>query len=45
MLTVNKLIAQGRGLAPALLKRAASVEMGWDQRQKSRFDEIGRAHV
>jgi urease accessory protein len=38
MLTVNKLIAQGRGLAPALLKRAASVEMGWDQRQKSRFD-------
>jgi urease accessory protein len=38
MLTVNKLIAQGRGLAPALLKRAASVELGWDTRCKSRFD-------
>ena len=38
MLTANKLIAQGRGLAPALLKRAASVELDWDVRQKSRFD-------
>lgn len=38
MLTVNKLIAQGRGLAPALLKRAAGVELDWDTRQKSRFD-------
>ena len=38
MLTVNKLIAQGRGLAPALLKRASSVELDWDTRQKSRFD-------
>lgn len=46
MLTVNKLIAQGRGLAPVLLKRAASVELDWDVRQKSRFDAIdslGRA--
>ena len=38
MLTVNKLIAQGRGLARALLARAASVELDWDVRGKSRFD-------
>jgi urease accessory protein len=38
MLTINKLIAGARGLAPALVKRAASVELGWDVRQKSRFD-------
>ena len=38
MLTVNKLIPQGQGLAPALLKRAATVELDWDTRQKSRFD-------
>lgn len=38
MLTVNKLIPQGRGLANVLLKRAASVELDWDTRQKSRFD-------
>jgi urease accessory protein len=38
MLTVNKLIAQGRGLAPALLKRASVIELDWDTRQKSRFD-------
>ena len=38
MLTVNKLIAQGRGLAPALLKRATTVDLPWDVRQKSRFD-------
>ena len=38
MLTVNKLIAQGRGLAPALVKRAPTVELDWDTRQKSRFD-------
>jgi urease accessory protein len=38
MLTVNKLVAQGRGLAPALLKRAAHVVLDWDARQKSRFD-------
>lgn len=40
MLTVNKLLPQGRGLAPVLLKRAASVELDWDVRQKSRFDAI-----
>ena len=38
MLTVNKLIPGARGLAPKLLKRAASVEVTWDVRQKSRFD-------
>ena len=38
MLTINKLIPQGRGLAPALVKRAARVELDWDVRQKSRFD-------
>lgn len=43
MHTVNKLIAQGRGLAPALRKRASSVELGWDIRQKSRFDALDSA--
>jgi urease accessory protein len=39
-ITVNKLIPRGRGLAAALLKRAATVELDWDVRQKSRFDAI-----
>ncbi len=38
MLQVSKLIAQGAGLAPVLLKRASWVELDWDVRQKSRFD-------
>ncbi len=38
MLHCSKLIAQGRGLAPVLLKRAAEVSLDWDVRQKSRFD-------
>ena len=38
MLTVNKVIPQGQGLAAALLKRATSVVLDWDTRQKSRFD-------
>ena len=38
MLTANKIMPQGRGLAPVLLKRAATVELDWDVRQKSRFD-------
>jgi urease accessory protein len=38
MLTVNKLLPQGQGLANVLLKRAATVELDWDVRQKSRFD-------
>ena len=46
MISCNKLIPQGKGLAPVLLKRASSVELDWDVRQKSRFDAIdsqGRA--
>ena len=46
MLTINKRIPQGRGLAAALLKRAPTVELDWDVRQKSRFDatdSTGRA--
>ncbi len=40
MLTANKLMPQGKGLAPVLLKRAATIELDWDVRQKSRFDTI-----
>jgi urease accessory protein len=43
MLTVDKLIPRGRGLAPALLKRATDVALDWDTRQKSRFDAIDSA--
>jgi len=45
MLQISKLIAQGQGLAAVLLKRAATVELDWDVRQKSRFeatDSMGR---
>ena len=38
MLLANRLIPQGRGLAQALIKRAATLELDWDVRQKSRFD-------
>lgn len=38
MLTANKLMPQGRGLASVLIKRAATIELDWDVRQKSRFD-------
>ncbi len=38
MLTCSKLVPQGQGLAAVLLKRAATVELDWDVRQKSRFD-------
>ncbi|AMM25407.1 urease accessory protein UreE [Variovorax sp. PAMC 28711] len=38
MLTANKLMPRGHGLAPVLLKRAATIELDWDVRQKSRFD-------
>ena len=46
MLTINKLMPQGAGLAPVLLKRASTIELDWDTRQKSRFDatdSLGRA--
>ena len=45
MLIANKLMPQGRGLAPVLVKRASTVELDWDVRQKSRFaatDSAGR---
>jgi urease accessory protein len=38
MLQATKILHQGHGLAPSLLKRAATVELGWDVRQKSRFE-------
>lgn len=38
MLQVSKLVPQGRGLAPVLVRRAASLTLDWDLRQKSRFD-------
>ena len=43
MLHVNKCLPQGRGLAAALLRRAASVELDWDTRSKSRFDATDSA--
>jgi len=46
MLTCSKLIAGGHGLAAPLVKRAATVALDWDVRQKSRFeatDSNGRA--
>ena len=43
MLIVNKVIAQAHGLAAALLRRASQVELGWDLRQKSRFDAVDSA--
>ncbi|MDP1741563.1 MAG: urease accessory protein UreE [Polaromonas sp.] len=45
MLQVSKITPQGAGLAPVLLKRAATIELDWDIRQKSRFeatDSLGR---
>ena len=45
MLVCSKLIAGGKGLASVLLKRASSVSLDWDVRQKSRFettDSLGR---
>ena len=38
MLQISKLIPQGAGLAPVLVKRASTIELDWDVRQKSRFD-------
>ena len=45
MIPCSKCIPAGRGLAPVLVKRAATVELDWDVRQKSRFsatDSSGR---
>jgi urease accessory protein len=38
MLQISRLLPGGHGLAPVLRKRAATVELDWDVRQKSRFD-------
>ena len=43
MLQTSKRIPQGTGLAAALLKRAATLELDWDTRQKSRFDATDSA--
>ena len=43
MLSVNKLIPAGRGLAAPLVKRAAMIELDWDLRQKSRFEATDSA--
>ncbi len=46
MLQISKIIPQGAGLAPVLVKRASTIELDWDTRQKSRFDgvdSLGRA--
>jgi len=45
MLQISKLISQGAGLAPVLVKRASTLEIDWDTRQNSRFeatDSLGR---
>jgi urease accessory protein len=46
MLQTAKLIPQGQGLASVLVKRAATLTLDWDLRQKSRFeatDSLGRS--
>jgi urease accessory protein len=40
LLVASKLIAAGHGLAPALLRRAPTLALDWDTRQKSRFDAV-----
>jgi urease accessory protein len=40
MIQISKLMPQGAGLASVLIKRAHTVELDWDVRQKSRFDCI-----
>ncbi len=40
MLKISKIISQGAGLAPVLVKRASTIELDWDTRQKSRFDAV-----
>lgn len=45
MLQVSKIIPQGAGLAAVLVKRASSMTLDWQVRQKSRFnstDSLGR---
>jgi urease accessory protein len=45
MIICSKRLPRGQGLAPVLLKRAATITLDWDTRQKSRFqahDSQGR---
>ncbi|MET0383756.1 MAG: urease accessory protein UreE [Burkholderiaceae bacterium] len=39
-LKVGKLIAGGKGLSAALLRRASEVELDWDVRRRSRIDAV-----
>ena len=43
MIHFSKLIRNGQGLAPVLLKRATSITLDWDVRQKSRFESTDSA--
>jgi urease accessory protein len=43
MIHFSKLIRHGHGLAPVLLKRAATITLDWDVRQKSRFESTDSA--
>ncbi|GAB2592854.1 hypothetical protein GCM10027034_27050 [Ramlibacter solisilvae] len=47
MIHAAKLLPGGAGLAPVLLKRAHTVLLDWDTRQKSRFDftDSGGRHI
>lgn len=40
MLIASKVIPGGQGLAPVLVRRAATLELDWQTRQKSRFDAL-----
>ena len=40
LLRASRLLPQGAGLAPVLLKRAGTLELDWAMRQKSRFDAL-----
>jgi len=43
LLIASKLIGGGRGLAPALVRRAGRAALDWDTRQKSRFEAADSA--
>ena len=43
MIHFSKLIRHGHGLAPVLSKRATSITLDWDVRQKSRFESTDSA--
>jgi len=43
MIHFSKLIRHGHGLASVLLKRATSITLDWDVRQKSRFESTDSA--